>query len=339
LLALLGTVIGCAGPTSPFGAIELTSGDGNARVLKGGSGFGTINFSPSRQMYHKKTDIRVKVELPRELPPHSRFVVMYNGKDVSNTFKRYSKQLRPSDFEVTMVHKELRLRPDRRHNLDFYLMSKKRVVAHSKYLPPECRMDLAQRIITTDPFRPPRSYLDTITRVAQTQNLNPVLLAGLIAQESAFNPKAISIAKAVGLTQVTSLASRDVQRERPRWKRDPRFESKSVEELDRMIKRSQISSKSDWRLNPSRSIEGGALYLTYLRELWSTPEYQKYLKISGEDKMEPAILASYNSGAARVKTQMMDYGDQWMLSRDLREAFKYVNNVSSYCYHFAEGTK
>jgi soluble lytic murein transglycosylase len=48
----------------------------------------------------------------------------------------------------------------------------------------------------------PLPYKSDVVRAAEEQNLDPFLLAGLIRQESEFDPRALSPAKAYGLTQV-----------------------------------------------------------------------------------------------------------------------------------------
>ncbi len=50
-------------------------------------------------------------------------------------------------------------------------------------------------------------------RNAEDRNLDPFLLAGLIRQESEFNPAAISRAKAYGLTQVMPGTGRQFARQ------------------------------------------------------------------------------------------------------------------------------
>ena len=54
----------------------------------------------------------------------------------------------------------------------------------------------------------PLPYKGDVVREAQERSLDPYLLAGLIRQESEFNPKAVSHAKAYGLTQVRPATGR-----------------------------------------------------------------------------------------------------------------------------------
>jgi len=54
----------------------------------------------------------------------------------------------------------------------------------------------------------PLPYRDLIERHSKARNLDPFLVAGLIRQESEFNPRAVSRAKAYGLTQIMPATGR-----------------------------------------------------------------------------------------------------------------------------------
>ena len=58
----------------------------------------------------------------------------------------------------------------------------------------------------------PLPYRADLVQSAQARNLDPFLLAGLIRQESEFNPEAVSPAKAYGLTQVRPVTGRQFAR-------------------------------------------------------------------------------------------------------------------------------
>ena len=58
----------------------------------------------------------------------------------------------------------------------------------------------------------PLPYRTDLVRTAQERDLDPFLLAGLIRQESEFNPQAVSHAKAYGLTQVRPVTGRQFAR-------------------------------------------------------------------------------------------------------------------------------
>ena len=58
----------------------------------------------------------------------------------------------------------------------------------------------------------PLPYRADLLRTAQERALDPYLLAGLIRQESEFNPQAVSRAKAYGLTQIRPATGRQFAR-------------------------------------------------------------------------------------------------------------------------------
>jgi soluble lytic murein transglycosylase len=59
----------------------------------------------------------------------------------------------------------------------------------------------------------PLPYRADLVRAARQRELDPFLLAGLIRQESEFNPEALSSAKAYGLTQVRPVTGRQFARQ------------------------------------------------------------------------------------------------------------------------------
>lgn len=58
----------------------------------------------------------------------------------------------------------------------------------------------------------PLHYRESLERFSQTQSLDPYLVAGLIRQESEFDPRALSRAKAMGLTQIMPGTGRELSR-------------------------------------------------------------------------------------------------------------------------------
>jgi len=59
----------------------------------------------------------------------------------------------------------------------------------------------------------PLPYKSDLVKAAQGNDLDPFLVAGLIRQESEFNPRALSPAKAYGLTQVRPVTGRQFARQ------------------------------------------------------------------------------------------------------------------------------
>lgn len=261
----------------------------------------------------------------------------YNNKEVTNTFLKSATLQEGPEKQVQYIFKKLNLKPDRRHQIDIYWRSNnENSFSHLAYLPPDCPMSTSQSIASTEPFNPRPEYINSINNTAQSQQLNPSLLAGLIAQESGFNPTRVSHAKAIGLTQVTSIADEEIKKIKPDWQSDPRIEKLSVAEIERLINRQEISPRQDWRLSPTQAIEGGALYINYLINYWNLTENKNLLTTNPKIETTEVILASYNSGAARVKSKIKEHGEQWLDDEELKEAFKYVNSIESYCYHFSE---
>jgi soluble lytic murein transglycosylase len=58
----------------------------------------------------------------------------------------------------------------------------------------------------------PLPYRAELVKAASLTGLDPAVIAGLIRQESEFNPKAVSPAKAMGLTQVRPVTGRELAR-------------------------------------------------------------------------------------------------------------------------------
>lgn len=332
-----GLLSGCAGPISPFGGLDFWSGDGH-NFLINATEMPSSEFSlyPKRQVLHKPSNFNIQFHLS-EQKTSPQIKVIYNKKEVTNTFLKSANLQETSDKQLHYKFNRLNLRPDRRHQIDVYWRSDKNsAYSHLAYLPPDCPMNSPRSIASTAPFNPKSEYIKSINRTARSQQLNPSMLAGLIAQESGFNPGQVSRAKAVGLTQVTTIAEEEIKKFRPEWVSDPRIEQLSVIEIEALIKRQEINRVHDWRLDPKQAIEGGALYINYLLNYWSQPENKTLLSATAKTELTHVILASYNSGAARVKNKIKARGETWLDDEELKEAFKYVNSVVSYCYHFSE---
>lgn len=340
---------GCAGPTSPFGALEFGSGDGveirdvpiqDVSSREAGPRPSLkkeeLVVTPKRQVLHMASPLQVGVKPRSPDAAATELLVTYNKRNVTGAFQQYSTRERASGNQLRYVYDKLRLRPDRRHEIDIYTKDRGRWTSHLAFLPPDCPVSQPRAIASVAPFDPPYAYLEAINTQASDHRLSASLLAGLIAQESGFEPFTVSRAKALGLTQVTPLADEELKKIRPYWSRDARVAKLKPAEIEGLIRAKKIGSKQDWRLNPALSIEGGSLYLEYLRDYWNLPENKKILEANTSIPYPEVILASYNSGAARVKSKIKDRGRDWLGDSELKEAFKYVNNVTSYCYHFSK---
>ncbi|MEQ1724187.1 MAG: transglycosylase SLT domain-containing protein, partial [Pseudobdellovibrio sp.] len=286
---------------------------------------------------HKASNFMIEFNLPSYKKSEPRIKVTYNKKEVTSTFLKSAQLQKGHDKQIEYVFNKLNLKPDRRHQIDVYWSpNDDNIFSRLAYLPPSCSINTSRSIATTAPFKPNPDYIKFINNTALTQQINPSLLAGLVAQESGFKPNQVSYAKAIGLTQITPIADEEIKKMRPDWNTDSRLETLSVLEIETLIKRQEISRKQDWRLNPDQAIEGGALYLNYLINYWNLAENKALLTSNLKTEKTHVILASYNSGAARVKSKIKSNGNDWLDDDELKEAFKYVNSVVSYCYHFSE---
>lgn len=332
---------GCAGPTTPFGAVN---GFGKfvdkitAKIFSGLPSGTHIRFSPRRQILHGRADFDVIIEDSAGVPEDHHLVFIYNGQDMTSSFLKGAERtyLDHKHRQLRFTTRDVRLLPSKDHSIRvLYLRDSKSEPVVADYRPPSCQAFEAERSIASIPkFDAPAEFVQMINKHARRERLNPYYLAGLIAQESSFDPHAISSAKALGLTQITSLGEGEVVKSKNDWPRYPGIENMSVIELRLAVFNGTVHPGNEWRLNPDLSIHGGADYLTYLNKYWGKAEKRELLKSAD---LNEVLLASYNSGAARVGRAIERRGADWLQDDELEEARKYVRKVTSYCDHFAHG--
>ena len=327
-----------------------------------------VAFVPSRQVLHQPADLRI-ILAPHLAPQVDSLdlVVIYNGVDITQSFIKHQdrsenpladyatpqwltdnwRQLlnQPSPMATPLAplalkFPRLRLTPTQYHEIEFFARPRgsQEDYVRATFLPPHCELHDSQRVADTSPFSVEEEVLMLITEQAQKHEINPALLTGLIAQESGFRSGAVSSARAIGLTQVTPVAAVEIERRRPQWNRHPSLSRWRPWEIRQAISRERVTADQDWRLNPALSVEGGALYLQYLQSYWNMPHHVELLEQHPDIDYTAVILASYNSGAARVKNRILEGESQWLEQPGLNEAFRYVNSINSYCYHFAQGS-
>jgi soluble lytic murein transglycosylase-like protein len=162
----------------------------------------------------------------------------------------------------------------------------------------------------------------------------------LIAQESSFNPRTVSWAKAMGLTQVTPIAEDEVSSQIPDYDSWPKYKGGTgrlpASVIKMMVLSGRINDKNDWKLDRELSIRGGLAYLSFLQKLWSTPAMMARFDDIERTKL---VLASYNSGRVRVLSAVHRYGKAWLRAPQLREARLYVNRIFSFCDSFSQEQK
>lgn len=140
----------------------------------------------------------------------------------------------------------------------------------------------------------PLAYWDTITQEARAKNLDPHTVAGLIRQESVFNPRAVSSANAYGLMQLLPSTARLTAK---------RYGVENTITTDALL--------NDPRLN----IRLGTAYMRDQVDKYGRIEY---------------VAAAYNAGPGRVVTWRATLPlqmDEWAEAIPFKETRGYVQGV------------
>ena len=230
----------------------------------------------------------------------------------------------------------VRLSPHVDHRIEVRYYNSKGKPSWAYYKPPVCRAFDFKQVRHTDAFNPDNSLLSIIATLSEKAEINPALMTALIAQESSFNPRTVSWAKAMGLTQMTPIAEDEVAdqiADYDKWPHYKKIGGLSASVIKMMVLSGGINEKNDWKLNNELSIRGGLAYLLFLQKLWSTPQMMARFDEVERTKL---VLASYNSGRVRVLSALRKYGKDWLKSPELREARLYVNRIFSYCDFFSQ---
>lgn len=341
-LALGGT--GCAGPHTPLGAVwtlkPVQAAPPSTEEREPDPLIGPkIRFTPSRQILHGPSSVVIRIEDPAGDLATYDLNIRYNGFDVTEGFLRDARLSRDWQTRSILIERPaVRLPATSEHQIEFIYRNSTGTKVTARYDAPLCYAFRPERIRNTGDFKPDRNLVTLIDRVSQEEGFNPAFFTGLVAQESRFNPNVVSWAKAVGLTQITTTAEKEIAAVHSAWPRYPGLERMTVDDLRLLITARAINAENEWRLNPKLSVRGGATFVRMLAERWSTPANLAKIRNLFRDP-EAAhtklVLASYHSGYARVQNAIEQYGKNWIKSPELREARKYVNRIFSYCDHFS----
>lgn len=347
LIAFLGCTLsfGCAGPHTPLGAVwtwkpvsahstSFTSESSHPAGLR-------IQFLPSRQVLHSASLWRIQVEDVQGDLDLSSLRVRYQGFDVTQSFLRRARTRQLWKDRLLVVDAPfVRLDAEKTHPIEVSYQSSSGLWAVANFEPPTCSMFTAdRRAMHTGDFEVSRAMLEQITHAAREAGFSPALLTGLIAQESRFDPRTVSWARALGLTQITGIAESEIVQSHSDWPRFAGIEQMDASEIRRRILLGEIHRGNEWRLDPNLSIRGGVDYTRQLAGRWSGPENLRAIRETFSDPevaFTQLVLASYHSGYARVAGAFRRRGKDWLGASELREARKYVNRVFSYCHHFGE---
>ncbi len=341
-MCLLSLTVGCVGPVTPFGAFHtfglLTKTSSTPITINTESPI-QIRFLPKRQILHDKSDLIVEIQDSEEIPSLSNVRVFFNSFDVTSTFlSNIEVKNRVKEKILEIEFKNIRLKLIDENNIRIGYTKNNSLYA-SQFQAPTCDFFEIKPINNIQGFRPPSEYILWLTEISKKQHFNPNLLTGIVAQESGFNPNAVSWAKAIGLTQLTHIASEQIGADSKSWPQSREISSLSYMDLKQKVSSGELNHQNEWRLDPKTSLQGGAEYIGYLQKYWNLEENQLWLKkLSGDPNivLSQVILASYNSGPARVKNAIISANNEWLKRSELKEASKYIQKVFSYCYHFSE---
>lgn len=342
----------CAGPMNPFGASSmnmLLNQKNNTRNISSISSNATVSeknspiritYYPERQNLHDVHDLFIIVQGKNNHLSPKNLKVFWNHMDISESFGAI-KDVYYSDKETMIVKiRDMRLLPFIDNDVTTYYQTENDSKIYSKnYKKPECVLSEKSNISNTGPFRVRKSFVNNVEKISNDNNINPNFMLALIAQESGFNAKSVSYAKAIGLTQVTELANVHIRREHTTWKSDSRINSLPVPVIRALIKMGKITAKNEWRLDKKKSVLGGIEYIKYLISYWNA-NTELLEKVYGpgfnrEKVYTDLILASYNSGPYRIKSKLIEDGNKWKKSETILEARKYMGKIKSYCNYFS----
>ncbi len=360
--AVLALLSGCIGPSTPLGAVDDSLALGpevraqqppephtpsSRPTLPPEPEPAAIRFSPAYQQVHGPYPWLIAITDPstRGMPDASRVRVFYGDHEVTESARfQFRKEValpegeHPAMLLLTLSPLRLDALEDHTIIVEYTSGTGERLVAEYPF--PELRdMEAQELILSTRPFSVAPQVRDAIYEASRAHRINPALLAALVAQESSFNPNAVSKAKAMGLTQITSLAARDISRRYPNWPRYPGIQKFSKRRLRRLIPK-VINRKNEWRLDPVKSIWGGAYYLGYLRDRLEVEANAATVAKGGPDRekvVTEAALAAYNSGLNRILFTIKRHEERWLEQRQTREAKRYVRKILSYYGSFRDG--
>jgi len=340
----------CAGPMTPFGAknvflknrkiepikVELPQARNLAQLNEINNDKVKITFSPKKQNWHDAKEVTIKIHDPSGVPISHKINVFYNDENINSTLANILDiRIDESSKNIILKLDKIRLLTRDEHKIVVtYRRSLYEPLFQAYYESPDCPLYDIQQVVNTAPFKIKRTFLENVHDISSQSGYNPSLLTALIAQESGFSTKAVSWAKAIGLTQITSLAEQEIIDKHPDWPRYNNSKGLNFIEIKALIATGKMNKKNEWRLDKYKSVQGGIDYLNYLDKYWNTKKNLNSLANFDSIDRRDIILASYNSGPARVRRNLNKNGVMWLEQEELSEAKKYVKRIRSYCYHF-----
>lgn len=336
----------CAGPTSPFGAVnkltpvEKTHTDISLVALETDNNY-SVDFYPKQQFYHKRDTLRLDIKGKDKIPNIKNLRLIYNATDLTELFlKNSTHKLFPNENLIRIEFDALKLSARQVHQISFMYMDELRHYSY-KYGNPTCSINKSLPARGLHGFTTPPEYLGLVNLSGREEKINSSLIAGLVAMESGFNPFAVSSAKAIGLTQITDIAQQQIDKKTSQWPRRD-LSSVSYAQIKDEITAGEFSHEADWRLEPGLSLKGGASYLKYIVSFWNLKEQKQLLQeanITTDEQVTDIVIASYNSGPDRIKKYIQKNKNNWLQDPELENVRYYINMIYSYCNDFSEGPR
>jgi|GEM_PF-4464604 hypothetical protein len=325
---------GCAGPTSPFGAVEKDSKEklsqrepASLELPKGLE----ISFSPGRQIYHRKFDLVIHVKDLKGINDVGNFELFYNGKEVQSLLnKEFEWTISENSQRAKLTIKDIKLPVGKNHELNLkYKKDSKTYV--KEFLPPDCKMISSERIENVENFQKDLHMLRMVELMAKKQDVSPSFLAALVAQQSGFNPYYVGAEQRLGLMQIRTLDSFLLTniKDQKEWPSYPEIDQMSDIGLYTKVLLGLINSQNEWRLDAEKSLRGGIEYLKRLEDFW-----KKNLTQERND----LILASYYSSPHKVLKSYNAAGKSWKDSDEIASVIPKLKAVKSYCYEFSHAS-
>ncbi|MFH1209597.1 MAG: transglycosylase SLT domain-containing protein [archaeon] len=183
---------------------------------------------------------------------------------------------------------------------------------------------------------------DSILTQSQDDNVNPLLIASLIKQESTLGANSISNCGAVGIMQLMPDSARDFNLYVPDYAQVD-VEGCAIAYECRKGYEDKCDKINDERFNEKRNLEGG---IEYLRRLYST-----YLKLDNvslnpdphknEYEKLKLILAAYNAGQYKVIRNCKDSSGNYVTFDSCKNKFPrqtrdYVENILDYYSQYVD---
>ncbi|MGE4106847.1 MAG: transglycosylase SLT domain-containing protein [Bacteriovoracia bacterium] len=266
--------------------------------------------------------------------------IFHNGIDVTETLMRQaSSSVRGEERKILLTVPVVRLPAAEDNLIEVTYQGQSGAYGYARFEEPECMAFRLHSVSNTADFSPSERVLKMIEEESVKEGFSPAFTAGLVAQESGFDPRVISWAKAIGLTQMTTLAEQEVIHQFPDFPRYPQAHEMPVPWLRALVMLKKMNPENEWRLDTRKSVRGGLAYAHYLADRWSTPENLDYIRKTFPDPEmahTQLMLASYNAGYSRVYASLKKHGRGWLKTQEMRGIRGYVNRTVSYCYHFSK---